>query len=159
MAPNDIAFAAAAAAFEMLLRASRARDISLITSAHPINGEQEAALSFGFMLAVGLATESVLEGVDLDMKSVAATCAVTFLPTHSPLEQAHIGSTASLTASNILVSSPQFRDTLRQVAVIIVRDTPETMAIGPQLLRDGTPVEQLLAPMLDSLLVAKVNAA
>jgi hypothetical protein len=159
-APNEeaIALASAAASLEILLRAARACQVAPITPATKPSRDQLLTLVFGAMSTIGLGVEASVEGAKVGVDSLRAATVMTFLPTHSPLEQAEIGTRVSRVAAELSQSSPAFANTVGRLAVVIVRETPARLPTERSVLSDGKPVEDLLAPLLRTLLNSNVDA-
>jgi len=158
-APDEetIALAVAAASLEILLRAARACQIAPITPAAPPTRDQLLALVYGTMSSIGLGAEAAAAGGKVGVESLRAASIMTFLPRHSPADQAEIGTRVSRLAADLSKSTPHFLTTAGRLAVVIVRETPARLPTEPSKLSDGKPVEELLGPLLRRMLDSKFD--
>jgi hypothetical protein len=154
---ETVVLATAAASLEILLRASRSCQIAPITPAARPSRDQVLALVYGSMSAVGIAAEAAQEGAFVSAKALSTGCTLTFLPTHPEAEQAAIGMQFAKGGAALMKESPAFITTVGRLAVVIVRETPATLPRDPLKFADGKPVDDMLAPLMNTLLNAKFD--
>jgi hypothetical protein len=152
---ETVAFAAAAAAFEILLRASRSCQITPPAPSAKPSREQLLSLVFGSMCSIGLIAEVAHEGVLVSAEAVGTACAITFLPAHPKAERIEIGAQVSKLAFDLAKASPAYLTPVGRLAVVIVRETPAKLPNEPLNFADGQPVDDLLAPLMRRLLTAE----
>lgn len=149
--------ATAAASLEILLRAARSCQVAPLTPGAKPTRDQMLALVYGSMSAVGIAAEAAQEGAFVSAKALSTGCTLTFLPTHSEAEQTEIGAQFAKGGAAIMKASPAFITTVGRLAVVIVRETPATLPRDPLKFADGKPVDDMLAPLMNRLLNAKLE--
>jgi hypothetical protein len=152
---ETVVLATAAASLEILLRASRACQIAPITPAARPSRDQMLALAYGSLSAVGIAAEAAQEGAFVSAKALSTGCTMTFLPTHPESEQSEIGAQFARGGAALMKESPAFITSVGRLAVVIVRETAATLPRDPLTFADGKPVDDILAPLMHTLLNAK----
>ena len=152
---ETIAFAVAGVSLEILLRAARSCQIAPVAPGVTPSREQLLSLAFGSMCSIGLVAEVAHEGVMVSARAAGTACAITFMPMHPKEERIKIGAQVSKIAAMLAQASPAYFTTVGRLAVVIVRDTPAKLPNEPLYLTDGKPVDDVLEPLMRTLLEGK----